>query len=143
MKVNSTVIETLRHTGVVTPVETAPPTTTAPVDASGDAEPCCPPLLGALLAAEEAEQLSVVLKALADPIRIRLVNLIARSGEVCACDLPEALDRSQPTISHHLSTLVKAGLLHREQRGKWAWFRLDDRRLAEVRNALGPTPAAS
>lgn len=64
------------------------------------------------------------LKALADPVRLRLVNLIAQAGEACACDLPEALDRSQPTVSHHLKVLVEAGLLEREKRGKWAWFRV-------------------
>ena len=70
----------------------------------------------------DAEELVVMLKALADPIRLRLINLIAQNGEACACDLPAALDRSQPTISHHLKVLVDAGLLDREKRGKWAWF---------------------
>jgi ArsR family transcriptional regulator len=71
---------------------------------------------------------------LADPVRLRLVSIIATSpsGEVCACDLPESLDRSQPTVSHHLSLLVNAGVLDREQRGKWAWFRLRRERLDEL-----------
>jgi ArsR family transcriptional regulator len=85
---------------------------------------CCPPLSDATLDDKSAEELVVMLKALADPIRLRLINLIARSGEACACDLPAALDRSQPTISHHPSVLVNAGLLEREKRGKWAWFRV-------------------
>lgn len=98
---------------------------------------CCPPLLTPGLSADDADRLAESLKALADPIRLRLVNLIADAGELCACDLPAALDRSQPTISHHLGQLVRAGLLEREQRGKWAWFRLRSDRLAEVRQALG------
>lgn len=85
-----------------------------------------------------ATELATVLKAIADPVRIRLISMIAasESGEVCACDLPALLDRSQPTMSHHLSQLVKAGVLSREQRGKWAWFRLTAR-LQELRAALG------
>lgn len=85
---------------------------------------CCPPVGGPTLDESDAEQLVVKLKALADPVRLRLVNLIAQAGEACACDLPEALDRSQPTVSHHLKVLVEAGLLEREKRGKWAWFRV-------------------
>ena len=87
----------------------------------------------------EATELAAVLKALADPARVRLVSMVACSptGEICACDLPGALDRAQPTVSHHLSQLVKAGILDREQRGKWAWFRLRPERLASLRVALG------
>ena len=97
---------------------------------------CCPPLLTRNLDPAEAEQLAIILKALADPIRLRVVNLVAATGEVCACDLPDVLERSQPTISHHLSQLVKAGILEREQRGKWAWFRLRADQLDRVRMAL-------
>jgi len=83
---------------------------------------CCPGLDDPSLSEAEAEEIVVMLKALADPVRLRLMNLIARGGEACACDLPAALDRSQPTVSHHLKVLVEAGLLEREKRGKWAWF---------------------
>ena len=83
---------------------------------------CCPPIGGPALDEAEADELVAMLKALADPVRLRLMNLIARTGEACACDLPAALDRSQPTVSHHLKVLVEAGLLDREKRGKWAWF---------------------
>ena len=65
----------------------------------------------------EAEALAVVLKALADPVRLQLINIIATSGEACACDLPEAVGKSQPTVSHHLKQLVEVGILDREQRG--------------------------
>lgn len=98
--------------------------------------PCCPALSDSNLSESEADELASALKALADPVRLRLVNIIAAAGEGCACDFPTALDRSQPTISHHLSILVKAGILGREQRGKWAWFWVEDERLAEVRAAL-------
>ena len=101
-------------------------------------EPCCPPLLGPMLTEDEAAELAAALKALADPVRVRLVNLVGAAGEVCACDLPEQLDRAQPTVSHHLSILVKAGILIREQRGKWAWFSLERDRLQAMCAALGP-----
>lgn len=100
---------------------------------------CCPPLLGATIDEEQAVELATALKALADPARLRLVSIIANApdGEACACDLAEPLERSQPTVSHHLSQLVSAGVLEREQRGKWAWFRVRTERLAALCNALG------
>jgi ArsR family transcriptional regulator len=89
---------------------------------------------------EQAEELAAVLKALADPVRLRLVSMLVSEPdrEICACDLPEMLDRSQPTISHHLSQLVRVGLLEREQRGKWAWFRVRPERLTEISTILNP-----
>jgi ArsR family transcriptional regulator len=101
-------------------------------------ELCCTPLLQGALDEAQAAELAEVLKALADPIRLRLVSIVASSdaGEVCACDLPALLGRSQPTFSHHLGLLVKAGVLDREQRGKWAWFRLRRERLAAVSDLL-------
>jgi ArsR family transcriptional regulator, arsenate/arsenite/antimonite-responsive transcriptional repressor len=103
-------------------------------------ELCCPPLLTAPLAEDDAHVLAAVLKALADPARLRLVSIIASApgGEACACDLAAPLGRSQPTVSHHLSQLVAAGILEREQRGKWAWFRVRTERLAALCDALGP-----
>jgi ArsR family transcriptional regulator len=100
---------------------------------------CCSPVTSGQFDEAEAEELAAVLKALADPVRLRLVSVIAAAaaGEVCACDLPAAVDRSQPTVSHHLTQLVRAGLLHREQRGKWAWFRVRPEGFAAVRVALG------
>lgn len=97
---------------------------------------CCSPLLTSPLGEDEAVELASVLKALADPVRLRLVSVIAAAGEGCACDFPEAVGRSQPTISHHLGQLVKAGILEREQRGKWAWFRVNEERLESVQSAL-------
>ena len=105
-----------------------------------DVQPlCCSPVTAGVIDEAAAAELAAVLKALADPVRVRLVSIIggSPSGEVCACDLPELLDRSQPTISHHLTLLVRAGLIDREQRGKWAWFRLRPEGFAAVRAALG------
>ena len=91
------------------------------------AEPvaCCAPLATPTLSEEEAQATAEVFKALGDPARVRIVNLIATAGDaVCACDFNEALELSQPTVSHHLKKLTDAGLLEREQRGKWAYFSL-------------------
>jgi arsenate reductase len=102
------------------------------------AEPrCC--VLEAPLDGQQAEVLAHQLKALADPVRLRLVSIVATAptGSVCACDLPAALGKSQPTVSHHLTQLVNAGLLEREQSGKWAWFRLAANQLGSIRAALG------
>ena len=110
------------------------PGTEAPVDAPL----CCPPLTGDVLAEDEAVELASLVKSLADPVRLRLISIIAASeaGEVCACDFPALVDRSQATVSHHLGILVKAGLLDREQRGKWAWFRLRSDRLDDLSASL-------
>ena len=99
---------------------------------------CCSPILVDPLDEAGAAELTVLLKALADPVRLRLVSLIssAPDGELCACDLAALVGRSQPTVSHHLSQLVNAGVLKREQRGKWAWFRVLPNRLTELTDAL-------
>lgn len=99
---------------------------------------CCEPLLDAALSASEAEDLAGAFKVLADPVRLRVLSLVANApdGELCACDLPALLDRKQPTVSHHLSILTEAGLLQREQRGRWAWFRVVPERLGVLRDAL-------
>lgn len=86
---------------------------------------CCAPLAASTLSDEQAVATAELFKALGDPTRVRIVNLLARSaGEVCACDLIDPVGLSQPTVSHHLKKLVDAGLLEREQRGKWAYFSL-------------------
>ena len=101
-------------------------------------ESCCAPLLAGALTEDEADELAAAFKVLADPARLRLLSLVAAppAGEACACDLTEPLGRTQPTVSHHLSVLVDAGLLTREKRGKWAWFRPVPERLAVLRDAL-------
>jgi ArsR family transcriptional regulator len=84
---------------------------------------CCRPLAGPSLSDEEAASTATLFKALADPARVRIVNLLAGTeGPVCACEFEPALGLSQPTVSHHLKKLTDAGLLEREQRGKWAYF---------------------
>lgn len=94
-------------------------TTAAPVA-------CCAPLAAATISHEEAVATAELFKALADPARVRIVNALARSTEpVCACEFEPALGLSQPTVSHHLKRLTDAGLLVREQRGKWAHFSLE------------------
>jgi ArsR family transcriptional regulator len=86
---------------------------------------CCAPLSAPTLTEEEAQGTAELFKALGDPARVRIVNLIARADEaVCACDFNDALGLAQPTVSHHLKKLSDAGLLEREQRGKWAYFSL-------------------
>lgn len=99
---------------------------------------CCGPVLTEPIAADEAEELAAGFKLLADPVRLRILSLIANSGggELCGCDLPAQIGRSQPTVSHHLSLLAEAGLVTREQRGKWAWFKVEPERVAVLRAAL-------
>lgn len=93
----------------------------------------------------ESIDLAEIFKVLSDPVRLRLLSLIASvpEGEVCACEMTEPLGRSQATISHHLSVLVNARLITREQRGKWAWFRIAPGRDEFVRSVLAgqPVPA--
>ncbi len=98
----------------------------------------CPPLLQEPLDAEGAEQLAGALKAVADPARLRLLSLIqAQPGhEACVCHLTEPLGLSQPTVSHHLKVLLQAGLVEREQRGSWAFFRVREEPLAVLRKLL-------
>ena len=86
---------------------------------------CCAPLGAPVLSEDEANATAELFRALGDPARVRIVNLVATSSEpVCACELYEPLGLSQPTVSHHLKKLVDVGLLEREQRGKWAYFSL-------------------
>lgn len=96
---------------------------------------CCSVLTtNSVITETEAQATAEVFKALADPIRLQILSILQAeaAGEVCACDLPSAVDRSQGTVSHHLSKMVKAGILNREQRGKWAWFTLNDETLNSV-----------
>jgi ArsR family transcriptional regulator, arsenate/arsenite/antimonite-responsive transcriptional repressor len=104
------------------------------------AEPatCCPSVLGAPLDAGEASDLADGFTALADPVRLRVLSMLAAApeGEVCVCNFVEPLGKSQPTISHHLKILGEAGLVHGERRGKWVWYSLDRERLASLRAAI-------
>jgi ArsR family transcriptional regulator len=86
----------------------------------------------------EADRRAALLKALADPVRLQLLSIISASpgAEACVCDMTDAVQVSQPTVSHHLKTLVEAGILTRERRGSWAWFRLEVDQLVAVRSFL-------
>lgn len=86
---------------------------------------CCVPLAAPRLTDEEAEATAELFRALSDPARVRIVNVLAtEGGAVCVCNLIEPLGLSQPTVSHHMKKLLAAGLVEREQRGKWAYFTL-------------------
>jgi ArsR family transcriptional regulator, arsenate/arsenite/antimonite-responsive transcriptional repressor len=96
---------------------------------------CCAPLSAEPLDADDAERLATALRVLADPARLRLLSLIQAqpNGEACVCHLQEPLGLSQPTVSHHLKVLVNAGLLEREKRGRWAYFRVVPGQLRSLR----------
>ena len=100
---------------------------------------CCSPVRTDVLDEDQAALLANSFAALADPIRLRLLSYIAAAGgeEVCACDLVDLSGRSQPTVSHHMKILVDAGLVDREKRGLWVWYRLVPARLDALRAVLG------
>ncbi|HEY2042353.1 MAG TPA: metalloregulator ArsR/SmtB family transcription factor [Jatrophihabitans sp.] len=118
------------------------PTTTLPLLPS-ELAACCTPVTGGALDAETAERLAHIFKALGDPTRVRLLSLIAATegGEACVCDLTALVDLSQPTVSHHMKQLVDAGLVARDQRGKWAYYRVVTETLESVAQALSPAKA--
>jgi ArsR family transcriptional regulator, arsenate/arsenite/antimonite-responsive transcriptional repressor len=100
---------------------------------------CCPSVLAAPLDAEHASDLAVGFSALGDPVRLRLLSMLAAAseGEICVCEFIQPIGKSQGTISHHLKILGDAGLVHGDRRGKWVWYSLDRTRLAELQSALG------
>lgn len=104
---------------------------------AGDPGLCCSSVVDAPLDETEATELARVLGALADPVRLRLLSLVASQVEICSCDLEAPLGKSQPTISHHTKVLADAGLLVGEKRGRWMWWRVEPTQLASVRTALG------
>lgn len=105
-----------------------------------DAAACCATVTGGVLEPDQAEHIARVFKALGDPTRVRLLSLIAASqnGEACICDLTAPVGLSQPTVSHHMKQLVEAGLATREQRGKWAYYRVVAEALKSSAQALLP-----
>jgi ArsR family transcriptional regulator len=100
---------------------------------------CCSPLTQEPLSHDQAERIAPLLKALADPVRLRLLSLVAshQDGEACVCDLNDAFDLSQPTISHHLKVLHEAGLLERSKRGVWVYYRIRGEGLSDLGSLLG------
>jgi ArsR family transcriptional regulator len=97
-----------------------------------DVAACCATGLTAPIDRADAESLARILKAVAEPARLQLLALIRSAEERCACDLTEPVGLSQPTVSHHLKVLTEAGLITREQRGQWAWFRANEDRIRDL-----------
>jgi ArsR family transcriptional regulator len=104
-----------------------------------DVSTCCQPLATQALSADEAQELSVTLKAIADPARLRLLSLLMASpdGEACTCDLVEPLGLSQPTVTHHLRKLTDVGIVTFERRGVWTYYRVRPGALASIGALLG------
>jgi ArsR family transcriptional regulator, arsenate/arsenite/antimonite-responsive transcriptional repressor len=99
---------------------------------------CCPPLLAGKLSVDDAADVAALFRVLGEPARLQLLSLIAAqpSGEVCACELVESLGLSQPTVSHHLKVMYEAGLLTKERRGNWIYYRIVRDRLAFLSKVL-------
>jgi ArsR family transcriptional regulator len=101
-------------------------------------ETCSPSVLTAPLAESDARNLARGFNALSDPVRLRVLSMLAAeaTGEICVCDFIAPIGKTQGTISHHLRVLVEAGLVHGDRRGKWVWYSLDRNRLAELKGSL-------
>ena len=99
-------------------------------------------MVGRVLQPDQAATLAGALKAIADPVRLRLISLVGAhtDGEACVCDLTEPVGLAQPTVSHHLKILLEAGILTREQRGKWAYYQLVPNSLADLAQLISPSP---
>jgi len=110
-----------------------------------ESAPCCPPLAAAPLTETAAVELAVGFKALADPVRLRLLSLIAShaGGEVCVCELTPGFDLTGPTISHHLKVLREAGLIDGQRRGTWVYYRVVPAALAALAHLLDASTAAT
>ena len=108
----------------------AKPTTALPVG-------CCVPITEAALGERNATELAGVFAALSDPVRLRLLSIVAAEGEVCSCNLEAPLGKSQPTISHHTRVLAEAGLIEGEKRGRWMWWHLVPEQVERLRQLLG------
>jgi ArsR family transcriptional regulator, arsenate/arsenite/antimonite-responsive transcriptional repressor len=105
----------------------------------GAAAACCSPLSESELSESEAQQAATIFGALSDPVRLRMLSLIAAESEVCSCALEEPLGKSQPTISHHTRILAEAGLIEGEKRGRWMWWHVVPEQLNSVANILATT----
>ncbi len=106
------------------------------VSLTDEVDVCCPSVLAEPLAEADAVDLAQVFAALSDPVRLRLLSLVAQAGEICSCDLQDPLGKAQPTVSHHTKVLAEAGLIAGEKRGRWVWWRIVPERLAAVQAAL-------
>ena len=115
---------------------------TKPIAVLGAAE-CCASLLAESLSDADANALAAGFAALSDPVRLKLLNLIAQAGTICSCDLTGPLERSQPTVSHHTRILTEAGLISGEKKGRWVWWRVEPDALRALRSAIEPTDAGA
>ena len=120
------------------PVDIAPDIETCQYASMPNVTPCCPPVLQTALTKDDAEELAATLKALADPVRLRVLSFIAAQpeAEACVCHVTAPVGLSQPTVSHHLKILHQAGILERDKRGAWVYYRVAPRRLEAIRAAL-------
>lgn len=98
---------------------------------------CCAAITAEELSEKDAEELAPVFAALSDPVRLRLLSIVATEGEVCSCNLEGPLAKSQPTISHHTRVLSEAGLIVGEKRGRWMWWRIVPGQMQRLRDLLG------
>jgi ArsR family transcriptional regulator, arsenate/arsenite/antimonite-responsive transcriptional repressor len=98
---------------------------------------CCAPITEGALREKDAAELAGVFAALSDPVRLRLLSIVAAEGEVCSCNLEGPLGKSQPTISHHTRVLAEAGLIEGEKRGRWMWWHLVPGQVERLRSLLG------
>lgn len=123
--------QSLCHHGIVN---------TAPIMEDPVAEACCAPVTQEAISLEDAQKFAQLLKAVADPTRLRLLSLVAaqESQEACVCDLTEPVGLGQPTVSHHLKILVDAGILHREKRGVWAYYSIVPGALERAAAVISP-----
>src|ERR1700735_728100 len=101
-----------------------------------DTASCCPPITAGQLSESDAGELAVLFAALSDPVRLRLLSIVASEGEVCSCNLEGPLGKSQPTISHHTKVLADAGLIAGERRGRWMWWRVEPETIGRLRGSL-------
>ena len=98
---------------------------------------CCPPITAGQLSDAESTELAALFAALSDPVRLRLLSIVASEGEVCSCNLEGPLGKSQPTISHHTRVLAEAGLIVGERRGRWTWWRAVPEEIRRLQGSLG------
>jgi ArsR family transcriptional regulator len=108
-----------------------------------EAAPCCPPITAGQLSEAEATELAALFAALSDPVRLRLLSIVASEGEVCSCNLEVPLGKSQPTVSHHTRVLADAGLIVGERRGRWTWWRAVPQEIQRLQRSLGGSVAVS
>jgi len=106
------------------------------ISVDADVVACCSPLVRATLTEPEAGDIAQIFSALSDPVRLRMLSMIASEAEVCSCALEGPLSKSQPTISHHTRILAEAGLITGERRGRWMWWRVAPERLHDIARIL-------